>query len=247
MKKSYYAIIPANVRYDKDLSPNAKLLYGEITALCNEKGYCWAGNSYFAELYQKDKSTIARWIKQLEDKGYIKRQVIYKEGSREIANRYMQICDGGIGKNATTPICKNAIDNNTNINNTNNNNNNGQSVIEFYQQNFGVLSPFVMQELMNWSEDTSEELVIEALKRALEVNKPSWKYAKAILIDWNKHNLKTINDVQAYEVQFKQQRQKQKKSIFQQGEESKKRQANRNYLTEDHKKALQNWEEELPY
>lgn len=121
MQKNYYAIIPANVRYDTGLSPNAKLLYGEITALCNEKGFCWAGNSYFSELYSKDKSTIARWLKQLENKGYITREVIYKEGSREIENRYMRICNEGIGKNATTPIGKNERDNNTSFNNTNNN------------------------------------------------------------------------------------------------------------------------------
>lgn len=121
MQKGYYAIIPANIRYDEDLTPNAKLLYGEITALCNEKGYCWAGNSYFADLYKKDKSTIARWLKDLEDKGYITREVIYKEGTLEIESRYMQICDGGIGKNETTPIGKNERVNNTSFNNTSNN------------------------------------------------------------------------------------------------------------------------------
>ena len=38
----YYAVIPANVRYDKRLKPNAKLLFGEITCLTNKKGFCWA-------------------------------------------------------------------------------------------------------------------------------------------------------------------------------------------------------------
>ena len=58
IQKNFYAIIPAFVRYDKDLQPNAKLLYGEITALTNEKGFCWAENEYFANLYNVSTTSI---------------------------------------------------------------------------------------------------------------------------------------------------------------------------------------------
>jgi len=71
IQSNYYAIIPANVRYSKDLEPNAKLLYGEITALCNQEGYCWASNRYFSELYDVDETTIQRWLKSLKEKEFI--------------------------------------------------------------------------------------------------------------------------------------------------------------------------------
>ncbi len=121
MQKSYYAIIPANIRYDSNLPPNAKLLYGEITALCNEKGYCWASDSYFAELYKVNKSTVQRWFKQLEDGGYISRTVVYEEGTLKIKYRYTYLREYPIPKNETTPIRKNEGDNNTVINTTSNN------------------------------------------------------------------------------------------------------------------------------
>ena len=101
MNKLYYAIIPANVRYDTDLKANAKLLYGEITALCNEKGYCWASNSYFAELYKVSNETISRWISQLIKKGYLNSQIIYKVGTKKIEERRLYI--------SKTPIDKKSI------------------------------------------------------------------------------------------------------------------------------------------
>ena len=91
MKKSYYAIIPAFVRYDTNLTANAKLMYGEITALCNEKGYCFATNKYFADLYSVSNVSISKWINQLKDYGYIKVKIVYKENSKEIESRQMYI------------------------------------------------------------------------------------------------------------------------------------------------------------
>ena len=70
-KSGYYAVIPAPVRYDETIPDGAKLLFGEISALCNEKGFCWASNAYFAELYKKSADTISRWVSCLEKAGYI--------------------------------------------------------------------------------------------------------------------------------------------------------------------------------
>ena len=71
---NYYGIIHADVRYDKTISPNAKVLYAELTALSNAKGYCWANNGYFAELYEKTERAIQKWLSQLADKKYIRIQ-----------------------------------------------------------------------------------------------------------------------------------------------------------------------------
>lgn len=111
--RSYFAIIPANVRYDKKLTANAKLLYGEITALANEKGYCWAGDRYFAELYGVSKTTIQSWIKALTDNGYITKELIYREGTKEILNRYIRIVAYPTQENFGTPTQENLRDNNT--------------------------------------------------------------------------------------------------------------------------------------
>ena len=131
ISKSYYAIIPANVRYDNDLTPNAKLLYGEITALCNEKGYCWAGNTYFSDLYKVSNKSVSRWVNQLVEKGYILSEMEYKQGSKEIASRHLRIVQTQIiytpmdknvhtyGQDSPYPMDKKVKDNTT-VNNTNN-------------------------------------------------------------------------------------------------------------------------------
>ena len=111
-KPSYYAIIPAEVRYSKKLTPNAKLLYAEITALCNMNGKCTASTEYFCRLYEVSRASIQNWLKMLDDNGYIIRVIIYRQGSKEILSRYIKLVD--------KPSLKMCTDN-TNINITNTN------------------------------------------------------------------------------------------------------------------------------
>lgn len=88
---SYYAILTAEVRYDKQLKAAEKLLYAEITALANKEGYCFATNSYLAELYSTHKNSISRYISSLEKRGYIRVVIIHDENTKQILQRRIYI------------------------------------------------------------------------------------------------------------------------------------------------------------
>jgi Mn-dependent DtxR family transcriptional regulator len=60
------------VRYDQSLPAGAKLLYGDLTALTNKKGYCFASNGYMADLLQVTEITISNWISKLKKAGHVK-------------------------------------------------------------------------------------------------------------------------------------------------------------------------------
>ena len=125
---NYFGILPANVRYDKRLKPMEKILYTEITALSNSKGYCYATNSYFANLYDVHKNTAGTWINNLEKLGYIKSKIIYEAGTKNIKERRLFLFKH-INENIDTyqqkdcdPINEKIEDNNTRFNNTRYNN-----------------------------------------------------------------------------------------------------------------------------
>lgn len=147
-KPNYYGILPANVRYDKELKPMEKILFTEISSLTSKEGYCYAKNSYFAELYDVHKNTVGNWINNLVKRGYLKSVIIYEKGTKNIQERRLYITTPtnektdtsinkkidtyqsknleGINEKIDTPINKKIEDNNTSINNTSlllNNNN----------------------------------------------------------------------------------------------------------------------------
>lgn len=85
--------------------------------------------------------------------------------------------------------------------------------IVFYQENFGSITPHVSNDLLVWLDDLGDELVIEAMQRAVERNKRNWGYVKSILQSWLRKNIRTIEQAKAEEVEF----QNQQKSRFSKG------------------------------
>jgi hypothetical protein len=114
---AYYAIIPARVRYHEGISLGAKLLFGEITALTNKTGFCWASNRYFARLYGVDNRTITRWLADLSAAGVITAEISKAEGNARRIWLWKKT-SGAIDKNVPTPIDKNVLQNTTRGNTT---------------------------------------------------------------------------------------------------------------------------------
>lgn len=97
-KPGYWAVLPAQVRYDPAIPPSAKLLYSEVSSLTDQKGYCYASNAYFEALYELSERTISRLLKTLEDSGYIR--IENGNGGRDCRKIYAGINPlGNIDKN----------------------------------------------------------------------------------------------------------------------------------------------------
>lgn len=92
-----------------------------------------------------------------------------------------------------------------NENNDNKENKKTSTVYDFYQESgFGIINQYTAQDITYYLEsfeNDSDEIVTAALKLALDRNKVNWGYAKGILRDWLNSNLKSINEVRAYEQQ----------------------------------------------
>jgi hypothetical protein len=70
-KPDYDIQIPFYVLHDNSISPNARLIYGEIVYLCGKDNCCLFDDSLFSELYGVSKRTLDTWIKTLIDSKYI--------------------------------------------------------------------------------------------------------------------------------------------------------------------------------
>lgn len=64
-------------------------------------------------------------------------------------------------------------------------------IFEFYQNNIGMMTPYVQQNVIHWCNDTSPDLVMLAIEKAVKENVLKFSYAEAILKSWINQGVKT--------------------------------------------------------
>jgi hypothetical protein len=201
---SYYAIIPANVRYDKNLKANEKLLYGEITALCGKDGYCWATNEYFAGLYGVKKNQVSIWINNLIQQGYLNAKIIFKKNTKQIEKRILSINHNiknfndpimeksdtyykkkgyPIMEKSDTPIMEKSEENNTSI--------------EYYKNNNISVDNFSNEKIDDKKTDIIDNDFLEFAKgiKSIVENKKRIKVNHNQLISWAKEVKKLFKKI----------------------------------------------------
>ena len=173
-KPNYYAILTAEVRYSKALTPNAKLLYAELTALCNMNGKCTASTEYFCRLYEVSRVSIQKWLKNLEDNNHIRRVNIYKQGSKEILTRVITLVN--------TPS-KEKLTDNTNINITNTNLTDSNTKGSFVKPTIIDINEYCKERKNNVDADTFFNFYES---KDWLIGKNKMKNWKACIITWEK-------------------------------------------------------------
>lgn len=204
---NYYSIIPAHVRYDKELKPMEIIMYGELTALSNKYGYSYASNNYFAELYNVHKKTVSTWISHLKEKGYID-TVVIRDKNMTVTERKIYITapypsnyGEGYPQKSGEPIHKKTEENNTRENNTSINSDSDTSqIFQLVSKELEMIqSPLKVQELedeLNLIKGNKLEVTEVAINYCKQ-NKKGINYLIKVLKNWNNENIDTKEKAQA--------------------------------------------------
>ncbi|WP_018659891.1 DnaD domain protein [Allofustis seminis] len=82
------------------------------------------------------------------------------------------------------------------------NENGFQKISRIYQENIGVLTPLIAQDLQQWVIDLNTEVVVYALQLTIKKG-ASYSYAKAIMKNWIDKNIQTLEQAKAESLAFK--------------------------------------------
>ena len=174
--------IPKEIWLDENLSLREKCFLVEIDSLdCSDQG-CFASNAHFAKFSGLSKSRCSEIINSLEEKGYIRIELKYKEDSKQIEKRVIKTVHKyfGYSENRTSRYSENpdrgsenTKDSNT-INNTNNKYN-YQEVIDYLNEKTGKSYKAVKTNNQHINARYEEGYTLEDFKAVIDLKTSQWK------------------------------------------------------------------------
>lgn len=231
-----YGLIQKSVMRNKNLSIEAKAIYGYIASFAGTSMKAYPSVELICAELNISEKRFRKYRKELVELGYltIERKRLEKGFSKNIYNLHsvpgqfvslqnvplQNVSLQNVGTNNNS-IKNNSIKNNSVKNNNHHHyieNNNiyssaddvstntlksggGSNPFTFFQENgFGVINGYIAQDIDEWRKDFKEhgdDMLVIAMKIAVDNNKATWSYTKSILKRWLNANITTPNDVKA--------------------------------------------------
>lgn len=217
--------IPKEIWLNKDLTPLEKIYLVEIDSLDDGEFGCYASNKHFENMFGQVGPNISRTIKKLEEKGWIK--ISYEFKGKEVEKRIIKVqrppypdryyqndnrCyqnDNGVLSNLSEGYYQNDKDRITILDKQLDNNISTTTIYDCVEQNFGrTLSPMEYEDISKW-EDSA--LTRYAIKKAVTKNICSVSYISGILGSYERNNIKTVQQAQLNDKQFKERQEQNRK------------------------------------
>lgn len=203
-----FGILPKGVMKDTDLNIQAKALYAYLCAYAGNKGSAFPSVELIKHELNISKDTFYKYIKELENSGYIAKEKERATGGQFKRNIYY-LRSTPCPKKPDTALPDTDIQdtNNNSINNNSINNNNNNNSVDWdkiqtkYFKTYNSMLPTTKVPLIQSYIDDGmeEELILYALDLSLKAKAKHFNYTKSILDSWIDKGLMTLNKVKESE------------------------------------------------
>ena len=187
---------------DNPLSSNAQCLYNYLLNKCSELGWkseFSVSNLIVCGFTSLSRQALDRARNELTQKGYLK----YKKGYSNQAGKYLIVCFDTQDNAQSDTQCVHKVSTLNKLKETKQKENiSMQSVIDFYDQNINLITPFEFQKLQDFS-SMEPELIIFAMQKAVTANKRNFNYIDGILKNWKVKGISTLIQAKNEEQEFR--------------------------------------------
>lgn len=201
MNDENYVVIQGFMINELKLKGNELIIYAVIYGFSQTSGQKFTGSiSYLMKWISGSKQTVINCLNSLVEKKLIDKEEEYINNIKYCSYRVVKKLDQWSkfyieGGQKIRP---------NNIYNINKKNKEKENIINFYNNNFGLITPHIAENIFSYLDDGLEEkLIIKSMEEAVNNNARRWNYVKAILDDCLNNNIHTLDQYLIKQKEFK--------------------------------------------